>query len=212
VRERVDKLTQLFAPLDALVARGATAEALPPEVADQRKRFEAQAKALSIFEDKAFDQVFAVLIAPKNKERSESDLLAEVAKRNGISSEYMDAIYAEHADELEARLRKIDDEKHARARAEQQALEARCGALPTGAWREVATYLEKLGKSARVKTKLGECMTPRLSEARCWTVVCDFQEIASRGNDELDKVTPHKWTFLLQNGKVVGDLADDIKR
>jgi hypothetical protein len=212
VRERIDKLTQLFAPLDELVVTGTNAEALPPEVTDQRRRFEAQSKALATFEDKAFDQAFVVLTAAKNKERSEDELLREVADKLRISAEYMDAIYAGHADELEKRMRAIDDEKSARERAAQAALEARCGQLPTGAWKAVETYLKTLAASARVKTKLGECMTPRLSQERCWTVVCDFKEIAPQGNDQLDKVTPHKWTFVLQNGKVVGDLADDIKR
>jgi hypothetical protein len=202
-RERLDKLTELFAPLDALAVTGSEAELPPPEVSVLRARFEAMRSELGVFGDRAFDVCYAALTRPRAAGQGDDAVLAATAQKLGISREFMEAIYAEHADQLEQRLARQEEAKRAAQRAAAEAVEKRCGALPTGAWREVQAYLAGLAQSAGVKTRLDECFTPRLVEARCWSVVCKFAEIVPDPERLTDKVTPHTWTFTLQKDRVV---------
>jgi hypothetical protein len=202
-RERLDKLTELFAPLDALAVTGSEAEAPPPEVSGLRARFEAQRSELGAFGDRAFDACYTALTRPRAAGQGDDAVLAAAAQKLGISREFMEAIYAEHADQLEQRLARQEQAKRAAQRAAADAVEKRCGALPTGAWREVQAYLAGLAQSAGVKTRLDECFTPRLVEARCWSVVCKFAEIVPDPDRLTDKVTLHTWTFTLQKDRVI---------
>ena len=220
VRERIDKLTQLFSPLDALVISGGGTNELPSEVEGLRARFEDLRRQLAAFEDRVFDAAFQAtresppppsvlraargdLLAATSKEpepQAKDVRLAEVARKLRISPEYLDAIYAAHAEQLEARLAKAEAARREKEQAAQQALLKHCGELPRNAFKEVKGYLAAMGNSVRVKTRLNECLTPRLSEKTCWSVVCSFEEIVS--GELTDTSKPHRWTFLLKNGRV----------
>ncbi len=200
-RGRIDKLTLLFAPLDALAAEDALVDAVPVEVEEVRARFEDMRSELRAFEDRAFDQAFKMLAAKENKDRSEAELMGGVASRMHISRQYMEAIYTMHADEIEKRMDQAEKARLAHVRAAKAALEQRCGPLPTDTWKNVESYLR--ASFRRSKVVLSECLTPRLSDADCWSVTCDFKDILPTGETEPDIVTAHKWTFLLRNERIV---------
>jgi hypothetical protein len=202
-RERIDKLAKLFAPLDALVVTGGEAEPLPADVTGLRARFEAERRELASFQDRAFEAAYAALGRAKASHASADVVLGEVAKKLSITGEFMEAIYAEHADQLEARQSRSEQGRLAAEKAAADAVLQRCGALPTGAWHEVEAYLSAMAKSARVKTRMNECFTPRLNPRGCWSVVCDFSEVIPQDDVAPDVIKPHKWTFNLQHGRVV---------
>jgi hypothetical protein len=202
-RERIDKLDRLFAPLDALAVSGSEAELPPAEVTGLRARFEAQRRELNAFRDRAFDAAYAALNRPREAGEDEDAALTSAAHKLGISREFLEAIYAEHADQLEARLARKEAAKHAAEQAAADAVQRRCGTLPTTSWREVQGYLAAMSRSAQVKTRLDECFTPRLSTAHCWSVVCKFDEIAADPGRLTDTIRSHTWTFLLQKQRVV---------
>ena len=201
-RLRLDKLAQLFAPLDAAIAEGDEGAPLPAEVSDLRMRFEIERRELKEFGDRAFDTAFAARSRSSVAVDGDDEaLLAETAKKLGISREYMDAIYADHAEQLEARLAEREEARQAQQRAAAVAIVERCGELPKTAFREVRAYLEAMARSVKVRTRLQECFTPRLHERRCWRVVCRFEEVVQV--PVADKITGHSWTFTLQKGRVV---------
>jgi hypothetical protein len=223
VRERTEKLMQLFSPLDALVVRG-EGEPLPAEVAGLRARFEALRRELTAFEDRAFDAAYAATRAPAKSGTSKrgetaaalgakgigpapgaatssDSRLTAVASKLRISAVYMDAIVTEHAEQYEARIGQEDAAHRARVDAAQASLLQRCGALPTHAFNEVKSYLAAMGNAARVRTRLNECLTPRLTDKLCWSVVCAFDELVP--GELTDTSRPRRWTFLLKNARVV---------
>lgn len=235
VRERSEKLVELFAPLDVLATGGGENEPLPVEVTSLRQRFEALRRQLQAFEDRAFDEAYAAtrsdqaepapksaakrgrkknkeLLAAKASDEAESATqadgrLAAVAEKLGISAGYLDAIVAAHAEQYEARIAAEEATRQAKVQAEQTSLLKRCGELPTHAFTEVKGYLAAMGNSVRVKTRLNECLTPRLTEKLCWSVVCGFDEIVS--GELTDTARPKRWTFMLKNGRVV-EHADHV--
>jgi hypothetical protein len=202
-RERIDKLAQLFAPLDALVVTGSEAEPLPPEVTGLRARFEIERRELAGFQDRAFDAAYAALSRPRTQHATDDIVLAAVARKLGITSAFLDIIYADHAEQLEALLSSSEQARLAKERAATEAVLRRCGPLPTGTWREVQAYLSAMANSVRVKTRLNECFTPRLTEHGCWSVVCDFAEIIPQDDVAPDVIKAHKWTFNMQKGRVI---------
>jgi hypothetical protein len=127
-----------------------------------------------------------------------------VANQLGISAKFLERIYAEHAEQLEQRiLRAQDAEKQAEHKAH-DALMARCGPLPKAAFHEIQAYLRARVSHSGTHMRMHECMTPRLSEKSCWSVVCDFDEIVGRADSLDDDVTRRQWTFELRNGRVLG--------
>lgn len=208
-RARIDKLTQLFAPLDVLVVIDAQADVLPTDVEQLRARFEEERSLLRAFEDRAFDQAYKVLTAATNKKREEAALLSEVAANLHISREYMETIYTAHADELEKRMNQVEQDRLAKQRAAKAALEQRCGPLPTATWKTVETYLK--GLYPRYRIKLDECLTPRLTEARCWVVTCAFKIVVPTSESEPDQVSSYKWSFLWQKERVAGHVEQSLE-
>jgi hypothetical protein len=205
MRERVDKLAQLFAPLEDVTIDESAGDALPVEVAKLRARFETQRDDVARFEERVFEMAFPVLTAPENQGETEEALLASVAKRVRASTEYVTSIYTAHAEEIEKRLEaarqaKLDVERKAR-----EALEQRCGPLPTGVWKNVDAYLKSIVKDAKVTT--GECLTPRLDAERCWTINCDFKITVVSKDLTPDKVVSYTRTMLLDHGRVTGHLT-----
>jgi hypothetical protein len=202
-RERIDKLAQLFAPLDALVVTGGEAEPLPPEVTELRARFETERRELASFQDRAFDAAYAALSRPRTEHETDDMVLSAVARKLGITGGFMDIIYADHAEQLESLLSRSEQARLAKERAATEAVLRRCGPLPTGTWREIQAYLSAMASSVRVKTRLNECFTPRLSQQGCWSVVCDFAEVIPQDDVAPDVIKAHKWTFNMQKGRVV---------
>ena len=203
VQERIDKLTKLFEPLDALAVAGAEGEPLPAEVVGLRARFEQEQQELRAFRERAFETAYKALTGPRSKSQSDDAVLASVAKRLGISTELMDQIYAEHAEVLEERALRAEAAKERAKQAKEDAILARCGVLPKAAWREVDAYLRALAERKKLRIRMHECLTPRLSEKTCWSVVCDFEEIQSSADTLLDQSTKRRWTFRLQGNRVV---------
>lgn len=204
VRERVDKLNQLFSPLDNLTIEEGEAEALPVAVAKLRARFESQRDELKAFEERTFEQAFPLLTAAENQGRTEESLLAEVAKRAHVSTEYVSSIYTAHAEQIEKRLEEAKQARLDADRKAREALEQRCGSMPTGTWKSVDTYLKGIVKDARVST--GECLTPRVDGEHCWTINCDFKLTVPSKDLRPDKVVSYTRTFLLDKGRVSGHL------
>ncbi|HEX2679464.1 MAG TPA: hypothetical protein VHM19_22590 [Polyangiales bacterium] len=209
-RDRIEKLGKLFAPLDTLMVDDAGLESMPVEVAELRVRFDGQRAQLKAFEDQVFDQQYALVTAPENKERPDTELMADVARRVHIAKEYSELIFAAHADEMEKRLAEAERARQEREKQERAALEARCGQLPANAWNVVHDYLKTMFRTSRVT--LGECLTPRIDAEHCWTVTCDFKETILTAATEEDKAFNHRWTFLLRNGQVAGAMDRLIAR
>jgi hypothetical protein len=227
VRERTEKLTQLFSPLDQLVVDG-EGEPLPAEVEGLRARFETLRKQQQAFEDRAFDAAYAATRAPaakSSKPKSDDEAPSKVAAASAagattssderlqalatklkISPEYLDTIIAAHAEQYEARIAKEEEARRAKADAERNSLLQRCGPLPTLAFNEVKAYLSAMSHAARVKTRLNDCLTPRLTDKLCWTVVCAFDELVP--GELTDTSRPRRWTFTLKNGRV----TDHVER
>ena len=201
-RERLDKLGKLFAPLDALVT-GGEADALPADVTGLRARWQAEQRELSTFQDRAFEAAYAALTRANATRASDDAVLGQVAEKLGISHAFMEVIYTDHAEQLEARQSRSEQARATAERAAADAVLRRCGPLPTSAWHEVEAYLSAMAKSARVKTRMNECFTPRSSQRGCWSVVCDFSEVIPQDDVAPDLIKPHKWTFNLQHGRVV---------
>jgi hypothetical protein len=88
--------------------------------------------------------------------------------------------------------------------AEKASLLKRCGPLPTHAFNEVKAYLSAMSHAAKVKTKLNECLTPRLTEKLCWSVVCAFEELVP--GELTDTSRGRRWTFTMANGRVTDHL------
>lgn len=201
-KERIDKLAELFAPLDTLMVDDVGLESIPVEVTELRVRFDKQREELSAFEARVFDGAYALFVAEENKTRGEEELLAEVARNERISPDYAATIFAAYAEEMEKRLALAAEQRMAAERAAKAQLEARCGPLPTGAWTTVNDYLRGIFPTTRVV--LGECMTPRLDNERCWMVTCDFRETIVTPDSQPDIVNKRRWTFLLRANQIAG--------
>jgi hypothetical protein len=211
VQARIDKLTSLFEPLDALAV--GSGDVLPVDVVALRARFEAQRRELNAFHDRAFEVAYNALSSWKGSGPRPSDdvLLAKVAAQLAISPEHLERIYAEHAEQLEQRMQRANAAKE---QAEQQAMAAllkRCGALPKSAFHEVQEYLTQLTQRAGSKLRMQECLTPRLSPKTCWSVVCDFEEITPVPDALFDRTKRLKWTFRLRSERVVGHVDHAVE-
>jgi hypothetical protein len=201
VKQRIDKLTTLFAPLDAIALAGADAEPLPPEVVTLRARYEAEQRELEQFYDKVFDVAYDAL-AQKDKHESDTDVLARVAAKFGIGNDLLERIYADHAQQIETRMAQAAAAKEAAEAAAKAALLRRCGQLPKAAWSEVRAYLQAWAEHRARQVRLHECFTPRLDPQTCWSVVCDFDEVDPSRDLTPDHITPRQWTFRVRAGRV----------
>jgi hypothetical protein len=143
----------------------------------------------------------AMPIASGDSATVQAARLGAVARKLRISPGYMDAIVAAHAEQYEARIAQEEAARRAKVEAAQASLLQRCGQLPTHAFNEVKSYLVAMGNSVRVRTRLNECLTPRLTEKTCWSVVCTFDELIP--GELTDTSHQRRWTFLLKNTKVV---------
>lgn len=216
VTERVEKLTRLFEPLDALAVQATEADALPADVTKLRARFEAQRSQLAAFHDRAFEMLFKALTAARGegpaktahaKLAADDDaVVARVAKQLGITRTHMDQIYTDHAEQLEQHLQRAAAAKEQGEHAAMATLLQRCGQLPKSAWQDVQAYLGQLGQRSGARSQLHECFTPRLSAKTCWSVVCDFDEITSAPGALVDTTKGRKWTFRLHGDHVIGHL------
>jgi hypothetical protein len=201
VRERLRKLSVLFEPLHAIGLDEVEAGVVPAAVEEVRARLDVQRDKLAKFEDDLFDRTFKKLTESSNKRVPEERLLEQVARRARVSIDYVKELYLSRTEEMQ---RRLDAQAQARLdelRAEQQAREERCGPLPTGAWGAVRRYVEAI--NAGVEVELGECLTPRLAEADCWEVRCDYTRRVEISVTRPEVVTKHRSMFYLVRGKVV---------
>lgn len=203
-RERLHKLGELFAPLDAAALSGEAGEALPADVGLVRARYEGLHDKLQAFEHEVFDATFAEVTAASNKAVAEERILERIAKRFRITAVYVQDIYTDRAEEIQKRLEARARAHLDKVKAEQRALEQRCGPLPTGAYQAVAAYLKQALSAPRVEIVLGECLTPRLSEKACWEVQCDYQRKEEVAIERPKVVTKHQLTVRVVHGRIVG--------
>lgn len=203
-QERLEKLGVLFAPVDTLLADPEATGSVPQEVIDARERFGDQQDALHAFEESVFDQLFAALHGdPDGPAPDGAAVMAKIAARDKIPLEYVEEIYADRADQLKQR---IEDQARARLEAKKQAeaaLRARCGELEGGGWKSIEAFLKAHLEDEHVAIKLGECMSPLLTE-RCWEVGCDYTKRVT-----LDELRPSKSRdfsamFHIKNNEVLG--------
>jgi hypothetical protein len=204
VSERVQKLGSLFQPLDSISLTQGETDALPAEIADVRARFASLRDRLEDFEDQVFERTFAAVAAESNRKVAEESLLLRLGGQFRISKEYVERIYTSRADEIERRLKAHAQAHLDRLKAEQEALERRCGPMPPSGWAAIESYVRANHAEPSVEVSLGECMTPRLTERECWVIRCEFaleREVAV----ELPKVvTKHEADFRFAHGRVAG--------
>lgn len=203
-RLRLGKLGELFAPLDAPALAGEAPGALPPEVGKVRARYEVLHEKLQAFEAEVFEATFTEVTAASNKDVDEEKILERIAKRFKTQPDYVQSIYTDRTEEIQ---RRIEDRARAhldKVKAEQQAREQRCGALPTGTYKAVEAYIKQTLSAPHVELALGECMTPRLTESACWEMQCDYQRKEEIAVERPKVVSKHQITVHLVHGRVTG--------
>jgi len=202
-RKRLDELSGLFEPLDALVVATADDEGLPDDVLHLRARFEQNAKKQARFEDSAFDIVYTALSKAGDGSNVDEKVFLRVAAKLGIGVAFLERIYAEHAEQLEQRITRAHDaEKEAEQKAH-DALMRRCGPLPKTSFQEVKAFLTARARHTNTRLNMRECLTPRLTTDVCWSVVCDFDELRNVPDRVEDEVRSRSWTFEMRFGRVV---------
>jgi hypothetical protein len=205
VRERIDKMGTLFAPIDDALGQGLDATSVPQSIVKARDRFDDQRDRLDAFENDSFERLYAVLTAPANGERPENELIARVAQQLKIPVQYLEDIYTSRADEIQRRVEEAAQQRQTDLQAAQKQLEARCGTLPTNAWQLAEEWLEQQHKRTRIK--LGDCFSPRLKPDTCWTYECHYAMSVLISIDQPWETTKHTVTFNVRAGRVVD--ADD---
>lgn len=203
-RERLAKLGELFAPLDAAALAGESPSALPADVGKVRARYEVLHDKLAAFELEVFDATFNDVTAASNKTVAEEQIINRIAKRFRIKPAYVQDIYTDRAEEIQRRLEARTQARMDKLKAEQQAREQRCGELPTHAYEAVQSYVKQTLSAPRVEIVLGECLTPRLTETACWEMQCDYTRKEEVAIERPKVVTKHQITVHLVNGRVTG--------
>ena len=173
-----------------------------------RKRFETLRDQLDAFEKRVFEQTFTSLTAESNKRVPEDSLLQRIAKQFAISPSYVDDIYTAHGEEIQRRLDERERAHNEKLKAEQDALEKRCGALPTSAWAEVNRYAQSTFAAPHVEIVLGECMTPLLTERNCWEMHCSLKTKEEVSVERPKIMKDHEITFYLKDNRVIGNTGD----
>ncbi|HMI93585.1 MAG TPA: hypothetical protein VK509_19565 [Polyangiales bacterium] len=201
-RERLQKLNQLFEPLDELM-RGAP-DAVPADVSQARARLDTMQEQLQAFEARVFEQAFDAVTSEANSKTPEDRLFARVASQNRISPAYVAEVYTGRADEIQRRLDARAQAHVDALKAEQAARERRCGALPKGAWAEIKEYARTALAQPHVELVLGECMTPRLTERDCWEIRCDYERREEIAVERPRVVTKHAANFYVVQQRVTG--------
>jgi hypothetical protein len=201
-RDRLQKLTQLFEPLDELV-RGAP-DAVPADVSEARARLDTMQEQLQAFEARVFEQTFDAVTSDANRKVPEDRVLARVASQHRITPAYVSELYTSRGDEIQRRLDARAQAHVDALKVEQAARERRCGALPKGAWAEVSRYARSAFAQPHVEIVLGECMTPRLTEHDCWEIRCDYERREEVAVERPRVVTKHSATFHVVQQRVTG--------
>ena len=159
-------------------------------------------ESLQAFEAEVFEATFSDVTAASNEAVAEERIFERVAKRFKVTADYVQNIYTDRAEEIQ---RRIEDRARAHLdmlKAAQHAREQRCGALPTGAYKTIETYVKDTLTAPRVQIVLGECLTPRLTESACWEVQCDYQRKEEVAIERPKVVTKHTITVHLVHGRV----------
>jgi hypothetical protein len=200
-RPRIQKLGALFAPLDDLAQGGV--DSVPDALGAARARLDALRDKLDQFEAQIFEKAFAATTDERNRDTSEEKLLSRVASAHRVSLTWVQEIYASRADEIQRRLEARAQKHLESVQAEQRAREQRCGPLPTDAWAQVKKHLEARYAQPRVRVVLGECLTPRLTQAECWELRCQFLRKEEVAVERPPVVTRYEALFFIERGSVV---------
>ena len=203
-RERLLKLGELFAPLDAAEQAGGAPGAVPPEVGKVRARYEALHDKRQAFELEVFEATFAEVTAATNKTVAEDRILERIGKKFRIVPEYVQEIYTDRAEEIQKRLEARSRAHLDKLKAEKEAREQRCGALPTNAYQAVQAYVKHALSAPRVEVSLGECLTPRLTPNACWEMQCQYRRTEEIAIERPKHVTTHQVVVHLTHGRVTG--------
>jgi hypothetical protein len=202
-REKVQKLAQLFAPIEGADLGAGEQDALPEAVGEVRARFEALRDKLEEFESRVFEQTFTTVTADSNRRVPEDSLLQRIGRQFRVSPAYVQEVYTARADEIQRRLDAKARAHLEQLKAAQQAREQRCGPLPTQAWAVIDRYVRQVYAEPRVEIALGECMTPRLTERECWEIRCDFKRKVEVAVERPKVVTRHEATFYLSRDRIL---------
>ncbi len=203
-RDSVGKLAKLFEPLEGVVLTQTANDKVPAQVSAVRARFETLRDKLEAFENRVFEQTFAAVTAASNRRVPEDSLLQRIARRNGISADYVRDIYTSRGDEIQRRIDARAEAHMESVKRAQEALEQHCGPLPTGAWEMINRYMQQVYVEPQVEVVLGECMTPRLTERDCWEMRCTYKRKVEVAVERPKVVTSHETTFYLMHGRVTG--------
>jgi hypothetical protein len=203
-RVRLAKLGELFAPLDAPALAGAAPGALPPEVGKVRARYEVLHEKLQAFEAEVFEATFDDVTSASNKAVAEDKILERIGRRFKVTPDYVQSIYTDRTEEIQRRLEARARAHLDKVKAEQQAREQRCGALPTGTYKAVEAYLKQAMGGTRVEVLLGECLTPRLTDNACWEMQCDYQRKEEVAIERPKVVSKHQIRVHLVHGRITG--------
>jgi hypothetical protein len=203
-RARLLKLGELFAPIDAAALSGGTPGALPAEVGKVRARYEVLHEKLQAFELEVFEATFEAVTAASNEAIAEDRIQERIAKRFRIDAEYVQTIYTDRAEELQKRLEDRSRAHLDKLKAEKEAREQRCGALPTNAYQAVAAYVKQTLSAPRIEIVLGECLTPRLTPTACWEMQCDYRRKEEVAIERPKQVSTHHVTVQLVHGRITG--------
>lgn len=203
-REMIGKLAVLFEPLDLLLADPAASGSVPQVVIDIRERFSEQRTALSAFEDEVFDQLFERLHSDEASGKANGDeVMARIAKKRKMPVEYVEEIYADHAEALQKRLKQQAQARLDAKKEYESNLRERCGDLEGGGWKAIETFLKAKLENEHVAVKLGECMSPLLTE-NCWEVGCDYAKRVTIDALHPSKTREFQARFHIRNNAVLG--------
>ena len=133
--------------------------------------------------------------------------MRRVARKEKITPEYLEEIYTDRPEEIESRLKAMSDKHLADKRAVETQLRARCGELEGGGWAAISKYLAAKLNNDHVETRLGECLSPRLTDA-CWHVSCSYKKRVTVSELHPSQTREFRANFHLREGKVLGHRAE----
>lgn len=195
-REKLAKLAELFGPLDADAAGGEASE----EVELARDRFAALRDRLTEFETELFEDTYRTLKAPESKTVPEDRLMTAIAQRHRVGRAYVEEIYTQRADEIQARLAAEKQEEEERLKREEEELTRRCGKAPQNTWAAVKEYASELHPGEEVEMR--ECLSPRLDPLQCWIVLCRYTTRGEVSDERPKALMKYRGAFYIKDNYV----------
>lgn len=176
-------------------------EAPSPDALEMvRLLVQARSDQLQEFEARVYEAWFKKAHPRRAADREPVDL-GRLAKKFETSKEHVAAILARYDDETARREQQVAQAHAEEEERKEHKLVERCGPLPKSSWAIISEYLRKHHDSPTTTHQLKSCLTPRLSESRCWGVTCEYQR-TSRREDGTRYGAHLRATFDLRRGHV----------